>query len=236
MLVQSIHLKPRTAPPRLIVGHTPGSGLARFANDRAPYAVDPVAYELAAVGWYTSSAAEYYGHIVIGPTGNRYDLAPLDSVALHTAMLDGRYNLPTWREWAHPIGGKGWARHGRDPEVVWDQWDARWPDTLTPVEFIGSRSINANSIGLDYLPTPSGEYTDIQVETAAALVCELADRYGIELRTGGKHPTYVGHEDIDPLRRGAKMSRGKIVGVLWDPGSRWPRERFNKLVSGRACT
>lgn len=236
MLPHANNLKTRTSPVRCIVMHSTGSGLAAHAERKAPYAIDPSKYEAAALEWYRSSGSEFFGHVMVGPTGARYDLAPLDKVALHSASLDGRYINANWREWARPIGGKsGWHRHGRDPAQVWDWWDARWPGVTTPQEFFNTRHINAISIGVDVLPLPDGTYTDAQVEHTAALVVELADVHGLAIRTSGKRPTVLGHEDIDPLRRGTKWRGDRIIGVGWDPGGKWPRERFNELVNGRAC-
>ena len=233
-LPQAASLPERTQSARLLVLHTPGRTFAGRVAERA----DPMtpAYGEAAVDRYIRAGLEHYGHRLITPLGEVLELAPLDKVAWHTGRLAWHYGTDSWRELAKPLG-EDWQHHGRDPAVVFDWWDARWGTKASPLALTcGERSVNAISIGLDVLPLPDGTFTDVQVQATARLCAQLCAELGIE---ADAH-TVLAHEDLDPGRRGTVRRGERILGIPWDPGGRWPRERFYEALvaagrGGVAC-
>lgn len=224
-LPQAGSLPTRTRPVQVVVLHTPGRTFA----GRVAEGVDTMtaAYGEAAVTRYARTGLEYFGHLLVTPSAHVFELAPVDRLAWHTARLSWHYKLDSWRELAKPLG-EDWARHGRDPAVVYDWWDARWGKAASPLDLTaGERSINSISIGVDVLPFPDGTYTDAQVEATARLCAQLCAAHGLE--PGPR--TILGHEDVDPCRRGTVRRGERVVGVGWDPGRSWPRERFYDAVA-----
>ena len=226
MLPQSTELKDRTAPVRFIVLHTTGRTFSERVGGTTEGAVDR----------YTHTAAPYYGHGIVDTEGTYAQLAPYLARAQHSATLDWRYEAGDtgwpWRQWAKPLSGTAgdYIEHGRPPEVVWDWWDARWPGVPTPLDLIGTRNPNNHSVGLDLLPTPTGDFSRVQLEVAAGLCCELLGLAGITARMGGSAPTVVTHSDIDPMRRGTVYKAGKVIGRDWDLGTRFDYGAFSDLL------
>lgn len=222
----------RQRAPRGIILHTTGGGLARAVEGQAPDS------DAAAARRYTTGALRYYGHYLVGRIDGRiYQLAHPIRIAHHTGALASRYGRgPTapsdaWRRFGSPIGVEGWAPHGRDPAVVYDWWDARWPGITSPVVFFG-RQVNAATVGLDVIPAVDGTFGAEQVEATAQLVAALCATYDIEPTERG----VMRHEDVDPVRRGCVLRGGTIYGVPWDPGPRFPfdemLERVRQLLEG----
>lgn len=216
----------RQDAPRGIILHTTGGGLARAVEGKAPDS------DAAAARRYTTGALRYYGHYLVGRLSGRvYQLAHPARIAHHTGALASRYGRgptapsDTWRRFGSPIGVKGWAPHGRDPAVVYDWWDARWPGITSPVEFFG-RQVNAATLGLDVIPAVDGSFGDEQVEATAQLVAALCATYDIEPTERG----VMRHEDVDPVRRGCVLRGGTIYGVPWDPGPRFPFDAMLERV------
>jgi len=223
----------RTAAVDLVVIHTTGSGLAALAAKRAP---DHMAagYWAAAWDWYESSGAPFFGHYLVAPNGDVVQLADEGHAALHTAALSRRYERPDWAEWARPLHASrlpaselvaGWARHGRDPSVVFDWWWARWPGLDSPLDLLGGdRYVNRRSVGVDLLPAPDGTCTPERITAALELCADICARRSIDATPA----RVVCHEDLDPLRRGTRVNaRGVIIGTGWDPGRRFPRTAFH---------
>lgn len=220
----------RQHAPRGIILHTTGGGFARSVEGKAPDS------DAAAARRYTTGALRYHGHYLVGRLSGRvYQLAHPTRIAYHTGALASRYGRgptapsDTWRRFGSPLGVEGWQPHGRDPAVVYDWWDARWPGVVSPVEFFG-RQINAATVGLDVIPAVDGSFGASQVEATAQLVAALCATYGIEPTERGM----MRHEDVDPVRRGCVLRRGTIYGVPWDPGPRFPfgemLERVRQLL------
>jgi len=228
MLPQSDNLKDRTAPVRFVVLHTTG----RTFSGRVGGTTD------GALARYTSTAAPYYGHGIVDTAGTYAQLAPYSARAYHSASLDWRYEAGAdgepWRLWAKPLSATtaDYIEHNRPPDVVWDWWDARWPGVPSPLDLIGTRNPNNHSIGLDLLPTPTGDFSRRQLEVAAGLCCELLADAGLTARMGGMAPTVVTHSDIDPMRRGTVFKAGKVIGRDWDLGTRFDYAGFSDLLRG----
>lgn len=89
------------------------------------------------------------------------------------------------------------------PENLPAWWRERWPGLTGPVDILGTEHINSNSIGIDLLPTADATFTAAQLSALAAVVEKLRAKWG-PLRV-------VGHEDVDPVRRGTPKP--------WDPGT-----------------
>lgn len=213
-LPQSAQLKPRTTTPDRIIWHTTGSGLAREAEKRAPIAMDPAAWDRAAIEWYRRSSTPYYPQYLVGQSGNVFELAPPRFYTQHVAALPDLYRDANWRAYA----GKKPTRHGRNPDEVYDWWNQRWGSNASPLDLVSSPSINSRTIAVDVIPDPrTGEFSQAQMAAAAKLGRELSRRYGIPLDR--RHN--LGHEDVHPFDRGTVVRGGRVVGTAWDPGKRF---------------
>jgi len=225
MLPQSDNLKDRTAPVRFIVLHTTSVTFSQRVGGTLEGALER----------YRVTAAPYYGHGIFDATGAYGQLADYPLRAQHSASLDWRYETAAdgsypWRWTAKPSGASDYIPTGRDPAIVWDWWDARWPGVPTPLDLIGTLYPNNHSIGLDLMPTVDGDFPPAQLEAAAAKCCELLALAGLTARMGGALPTVVTHSDIDPMRRGAVYSAGKVIGRDWDLGTRFDYGAFSDLL------
>ena len=215
-LPQSEKLPARDLAPRAVVIHSTGRGLARYADARSATG-DESAYDAVALDWYETSGFPYYGHILVGQSGVAHALAPESVVCWHTATLSRRYGATDWRKFAHPLGGK-LGRHGRQPHIVYDWWDERHGTDASPLDLLGGeRKVNQLTFGIDLLPDLAGEYSASQMATAAGEIRRLCETHGIPF----DRSHVLGHEDLDPWRRGTIRRRGKVIGVPWDPGTRF---------------
>lgn len=210
-LPQAASLPLRSTTPAVLVIHTTGRSLTGHAIDSAGPAWPEV--EEAAVAWYRTSGTPDFGGYLIGPSGAVYKLADNDRRTRHAAALDHRYtsgDRTGWRDWARIDGT--WRRHGRDPVRVWDWWDARWPDVVSPADLAAGPHPN-DGIGIDLLPTMAGAYTAEQIAALRELVAGLCQAHGIFR----DRLHVLGHEDVDPCGRGAVLRGGQIIGIPWDP-------------------
>lgn len=196
---------------RAQVVHTMGDGLTEALRGRV--GDDLADIEAEAVAWLERSGHAYYGHTMVGPAGGVYELAPEDRQCHHAVSLGAVYDDAGWRRWAKPLG-EAWQEHGRDPDVVYDWWIARWPRLVTPLDLPAGRRPNETTLAIDLLPAPGGGYTAIQLQVAHEVLRERARRH--DLPFDRRH--VLGHEDVDPCRRGVVRRRGKVLGVPWDPG------------------
>ena len=226
MLPQSDNLNDRTAPARFIVLHTTSTTFSQRVGGTLAGALER----------YRTTAAPYYGHGIFDSTGAYGQLAEYDARAQHSATLDWRYETGAdgsypWRWTAKPSGAADYIPTNRDPAIVWDWWDARWPGVSSPLDLIGTRNPNNHSIGLDLMPTVDGDFPRAQLEAAAKLCCDLMRLRYATARMGGHLPTVVTHSDVDPMRRGAVYKSGKVIGRDWDLGSRFDYALFAELLA-----
>lgn len=231
-LPQNKNLPRRRRPPKWIIYHNTGSGMPAKAAKVADPRRDPVAFDRAARDWYEKTGFKFYPNILIGVSGMAMELAPLNITTWHVPTLPSQYAERNWPEFADPLngGGKGWVRHGRDPKQVYDWWFERWPGIKSPLDLI-SRSVNANTVAVDFIPMPDGSgFTEAQMKTGAMVAQMLSDKYGIP--KDRKH--HLGHEDIHPVRRGTiKQRGGRIIGQPWDPGKKFDWDDFIRRMGGR---
>jgi len=206
MLPQSQDLEPQARPPSRVIIHTTGRA---FSGALESITVGD------ALDRYTRRRSPYYGHWLIDPLGGIAPMAPEDRRALHTGSLSRLYAARSWMEYGAPGGAKTWVEHGRDPETVYDWWIARWPGRSGPLGLVPSRHVNGHSIGIDLLPGLDGGYTVAQHGALMVLLQEICARHGLAY---GRE-IILGHEDVDPVRRGTVRGRdGRIYGRGWDPG------------------
>lgn len=206
---------PMLGIPIAQVVHTTGDGLT--AQLVAKVGDDGQRLGLAAVEWYETIGMELYGHSLIDPAGNVYELATESKAAQHAKSLHVTYTTSHWSEYAKPLGEADWTRHERPPGVVFDWWYARlaahWPGVKGPLDLVG-RYPNNCTLAIDLLPAAGGGYTEVQVAAARQLLEDRAARHSLPFDR--RH--VLGHEDIDPCRRGCVRRRGRVVGTPWDPG------------------
>lgn len=178
--------------------HTTGRGLAKVAaRSGAP---GTRAYDDAALAWYRASGWSYYGTYLVGSTGVVFELAPPALRCWHAAGLKKNYTSRRHHAW----------------------WRARWPHVADPTALVG-RYPNAVTIGIDLLPGLDGGFSPAQLSAAAALVRRLHIKHDLPL----KRRFILGHEDVDPVRRG-KRNGG------WDPGRRFDWAAFIRAVQAPA--
>lgn len=214
MLPQSRDLR-RRPETRAVLIHTTGRVFARrVAQDAGTD--DPLRLGAAAVERYARLRLPYYAHVLVDPVGDARQLADPGAECHHAAPLDGRYR-GDWRPWAY-VDGR-WRLHGRDPAVVWDWWDARWPGYATPLALPPGGRPNATTVAIDVLPLPEGDdwYTPEQLATVADIAREVCEEAGLPFNR--RH--VLAHEDLDPCRRGVVLRDGVICGIPWDPGTRF---------------
>ena len=164
-----------------------------------------------AVDWYRSSGHPYFGHYLVDWVGEVWELAPPDRRVMHSGSLAAEYRWRDWRTMAAPDGT--WVKHGRDPDVVYDWWLARWPDFRSPLGLATGPHPNSCSVGIDLLPTMTGGYTGPQLAALPVLIRQIARRAGFPVA----RCRVLGHSDIDPARRGT-VGQDRIIGRDWDPG------------------
>ena len=203
-----------------VVVHITGRGLTNVGLRSGRFGTE--AFDLACLRWYSTSGTHFYGHDLIGSTGEVYRLASLDRVCQHTASLSSRYDQPGWQ--AHAIDPKTLklVKHGRRPEAVYDWWIARWGAGFNPKSFVNSLHVNQRSVAVDLIPDEAGNYSDAQYDSLNRLLAEYRTHF-----VNIAH--VVGHADIDPMRRGiVKTSAGTLVGKDWDPGAGFNWGRVNR--------
>lgn len=191
-LAHNAKLRDRRRPPSFIVYHTTGGGLARKAARVANPDQDPDAYDRAAVRWYRTSGAKFYPTYLVGVSGRVFQLAPETKATWHAQGPLDEYRGP-WRSAA----------------TAW--WPVAWPGKNSPIDLTGDRDINANSIGIDYLPHPARVTpSDLQLDVIAELARGLSLKHGFPL----DRLHHLGHSDVDPINR----SSGNKP---WDPSWDW---------------
>lgn len=206
-------LAPRLRPPIAVVIHTTGRTIAvRARADAHTDHADSV--DLAVVRRILRDGNTLGATWLIGRAARLWRLAPDDRIIHHALSLGHRYDERAWREWAWPHGG-GLARHGRDPDRVWDWWDLRWDTLATPLAFPAGRCPNETALSVDLVPQADGSFSEPQHEVLAGLLEHICANHPIP-----RTRWYVlGHEDVDPQRRGAVLgSRNTVFGRPWDPG------------------
>lgn len=202
ILPQAGKLK-RRPQTRAIIYHTTGSGLAKVAARGGP--AGSYEYELAALAWYRSSGQPFYGHYLVGPSGRIHQLADQGAWCQHSASL-------TDEQAAGRVRAPGW-------------WYERWPGVSGPAALIGQH-FNYQTLAIDCLPALGNGFkgfTEVQLDACAWLGRYLAGQYEfpsiIGSRAGILRHIHLGHEDIDPWRRGITSSGQERP---WDPGWDWP--------------
>ena len=136
-------------------------------------------------------------HYVIGYDGTIHAVTPEDRVAWHAGW--GRAGRRRWASWTAPA----WWR------TVWGRWRAATPADLLPP---AARDPNQVYIGVELLgnETASG-FTAAQYDALARLVVDVARRHTVTI-PAAPSPRLLGHEDLEPIQRGAAYGG-------WDPGA-----------------
>lgn len=217
----------RIEPVKGIVVHTTGRRLTAIAEQNNP---DNLAN--GAMQWYERSGSKYYANLIVAPDLTIDAMAPDNKATWHTRRLDPVYARGWWREFAYHTKDRELQRHGRDPAVVFDWWDARWGKDASPLGLLGTRSINPVTWAIDLLPQRDGTYTENQLHLVAALLAEKCIEFGLD------ETKVFGHADLDPVRRGIVWKDDRAVGRDWDPaipGFMGFRELVGQMVRSRSC-
>ena len=206
-----------------VVIHTTGSGIVGKALKKD---VDPLDY----AAEYYARKNSYASHYLVGYDGTVVGTVPENLVAYHAGVSKGRRSI--YRQ-----GRERWPRHvkkGRElvdtgkSQPRYDDWLERWPDLDSPLDLLPGRSVNAQTIGVDFLaPLPGERHPQEQVMWVRALVMDLVERYKLGTVSGSMvdeldipKEVVLRHADVDPLSRSS--ARGG-----WDP----PRYVFEALCT-----
>lgn len=213
----------RAYAPLGAIVHSPGITFATRAFDRAQQALGrrPAPAEFDMVAARSFDALLYQPNYLIGTSGKVYQLDLDCQRALHSGMLASDcpagnvYETRRWREWAHPLGGRGWVQHGRPGDRVYDWWVAAFPGADGPMQVFPWGRYPNNAVGVDVLPDPAnhGEFNAAQRSSYLALVRLLAQAHNFKIGA----TTVTTHSFASPLERGSVMRSGKVIGIHWDP-------------------
>lgn len=198
----------RTVPVYGVVVHTTGRGIVDKALAKG---ADPLYYAAS----YYLDPKPYGAHYVIGWDGTILQLADDHEKMWHVGLNKKERKAFLNGNWESTVSPK-FLKH----------WKAKWRSQYkSPSHLYPGKSINNVYVGIETVPlvfpNPDGAvpyvpeyglFTTEQHKSIAKLSSDIAQRWkfpnGWE-RTG----RFVGHEDVNPLRRS-----NKIGG--WDPGAR----------------
>jgi hypothetical protein len=213
----------RKQAPQGVVTHTPGITFADRALAQARQALgrNPAPAELDRVAAMAFDVLKYQPGYLIGTTGKVYQLDQDHMRTQHSGMLAADcpagqiYSSAAWREWARPLGGAGWVRHGRDGNRVYDWWNAAFSGEPGPAQIFPWGIYPNNAIGVDILPDPmsGGMFSEAQRASYLILVRALSQAHGFKISAR----TVTTHSFASPCERGAIMRGGKVIGIHWDP-------------------
>lgn len=230
----------RARTPMGVVTHTPSITFARKVletfrtlNGRAPTSL-----ELDLSAGTKFDASKYQPNFLIGLTGLVCVLDWDDQRTSHSGGLAMEcpagdvYTAGTWREWASPSDGSGWRKHGRDPNAVYDWWNAAFLGARSPLDIFKWGKTPNEAVGIDLLPDPiTGQYTDAQRVAWVKLVRALSALHGFAL----SDRCVTTHSFASPCERGTVKRAGKIVGTHWDPDVKiWNHAEMLKQLRGGA--
>lgn len=216
-------LPARRKEVRAVIVHTTGSGIVVKALKKD---LDPLDYAAA----YYARKSSYASHYLVGYDGTVVGTVPEQLVAYHAGV--GKGQRSTYKQ-----GRERWPRHiKKGKEIVdtgkhqsrYDDWLSRWPDLGSPLDLLPGRSVNEQTIGVDFLaPLPGEKHPKTQVMWVRALVMDIVQRYNLGAVGGSMveeldipKESVLRHADVDPLSR--STSRGG-----WDP----PRYVFEALCT-----
>ena len=120
--------------------------------------------------------------------GDTYRLALDEAQPAHAANIT-RGTMPWWR----------------------NKWGAVASD---PVELLGDTYANGHTVGIDLLPYSDASFSDSQYKRLKSLLRGVCSQYSIPF----DRIHILGHEDIDPTRRGDPAP--------WDPGLQFDWDRI----------
>jgi len=201
----------RKKAPLGVIIHTPGITFIRKQRDAlGDKCTSKRLQEACAVAF---DERPYQPNIIIG-YDKVYLLEDTDHRPMHAGSLKGSVYARDWRQWAKPLGGKGWELHKRDGHVVYDWWDKVYSERANPTKVFPWGANPNDAVGIDLLPDPStNTFSDWQLSVLEMVVASLARLH--EFPIDKFH--VVSHSYASPCERGTVKRRGEIVGVHWDP-------------------